>query len=70
MLAHRFAHLLLLLIIEEGLRFILDHQSVRLTTCFLFCPVLRIRDVYPGSLIHGKKDSGSLIPDPDPHQRI
>jgi hypothetical protein len=36
-------------------------------------PVLRIRDVYPGSeffpyRIHGRNDSRIL--DPDPHQRI
>jgi hypothetical protein len=49
----------------------IDQRSINLG------PVLRIRDVYPGSWIinfpsriQGQKDSRSWIPDPDPHQRI
>jgi hypothetical protein len=34
----------------------------------LHAPVLRIRNIYPGSRIQVQKDF--LIPDPHPHQRI
>jgi hypothetical protein len=40
--------------------------SQLLLQSLLLKPVLRIRDVYPGSRIQGSKSTRSRIPDPDP----